>query len=105
METMTRERGRLFERPAQPRALRITDRDFELLHILACLRLASVAQLAALDGGSEQNVSRSLLALWENQFVERVIGACREQAFIQRIVSDNLWADAEGRVAVAEKRI
>jgi hypothetical protein len=74
METITRERGRLFERPAQPRALRITDRDFELLHNLARLRLASVSQLAALDGGSEQNVSRSLLALWENQFVERVIG-------------------------------
>ena len=74
METVVRERGRLFERPAQPRALRITDRDFELLHNLARLRLASVTQLAALDGGSEQNVSRSLLALWENQFVERVVG-------------------------------
>jgi hypothetical protein len=38
------------------------------------MRLASVAQLAALDGGSEQNVSRSLLALWENAYVDRVIG-------------------------------
>jgi hypothetical protein len=28
-------------------------------------------QLAALDGGSAQNVSRSLLALWENGYVER----------------------------------
>jgi Replication-relaxation len=74
METITRERGRLFERPAQPRPLRITDRDFELLHNLARLRLASVTQLAALDGGSAQNVSRSLLALFENQYVERVIG-------------------------------
>ena len=74
METVARERGRLFERPAQPRALRITDRDLQLLQNLARLRLASVVQLAALDGGSEQNVSRALLALWENQFVERVIG-------------------------------
>jgi hypothetical protein len=50
------------------------DRDLEILRNLAGLRLASVAQLAALDGGSEQNVSRSLLALWENEFVERVVG-------------------------------
>jgi hypothetical protein len=35
------------------------------------LRLAASAQLAALDGGSAQNVSRSLLALWENGYVER----------------------------------
>ena len=77
METVARERGRLFERPAQPRALRITDRDLQLLQNLARLRLASVAQLAALDGGSEQNVWRALLALWENKFVERVIGKSR----------------------------
>src|SRR3984893_10491607 len=32
---------------------------------------ASRAQLAALDGGSAQNVSRALLALWENGYVER----------------------------------
>jgi hypothetical protein len=41
---------------------------------LSHLRLASAGQLAALDGGSEQNVSRSLLALWENAYVERAIG-------------------------------
>jgi hypothetical protein len=74
METVARERGRLFERPAQPRPLRIRDRDLALLQNLERLRLASATQLAALDGGSEQNVSRSLLALWENEFVERVIG-------------------------------
>jgi hypothetical protein len=74
MDTITRERGRLYERPAQPRALRITDRDLDLLRNLSRLRLASVAQLAALDGGSEQNVSRELLALWENEYVERTIG-------------------------------
>jgi hypothetical protein len=38
------------------------------------LRLASAAQLAALDGGSEQNVSRALLGLWEHAYVERAIG-------------------------------
>jgi hypothetical protein len=68
-----RARGRLFERPAQPRALRITERDLGLLRNLSHLRLASAGQLAALDGGSEQNVSRSLLALWEHAYVERAL--------------------------------
>jgi hypothetical protein len=70
----TRTRGRLFERPAEPRPLRITARDLSLLANLARLRLASAEQLAALDGGSAQNVSRSLLILWENEYVERLLG-------------------------------
>jgi hypothetical protein len=45
-----------------------------LLANLARLRLASGEQLAALDGGSGQNVSRSLLALWEHQYVDRLLG-------------------------------
>src|SRR5882757_9208678 len=71
METVVRERRRFFERPEEPRAMRITPRDIALLQNIARLRLASTAQLAALDGGSAQNVSRSLLALWENGYVER----------------------------------
>ena len=55
--------GRLFVRPEVPRPFRITQRDLGLLANLARLRLASGEQLAALDGGSVQNVSRSLLAL------------------------------------------
>jgi hypothetical protein len=51
--------------------MRITGRDIALLQNIARFRLASAAQLALLDGGSAQNVSRSLLALWENGFVER----------------------------------
>jgi Replication-relaxation len=74
MYVATRERGRLFERPAEPRPFRITPRDLALLSNLARLRLASVAQLAVLDGGSGQNVSRSLLALWEHGYVERLLG-------------------------------
>src|ERR1019366_5614475 len=73
METIVRERRRFFERPAEPRALRITARDVELLRNIARLRLASAAQLAALDGGSAQNVSRALLALFENSYVERPV--------------------------------
>src|SRR5450759_3972860 len=73
METMVRERRRFFERPEEPRPMRVTSRDIELLRNIARLRLASAAQLAALDGGSAQNVSRALLALFENSYVERPI--------------------------------
>ncbi len=51
--------------------MRLTGRDVALLQNIARLRLAASAQLAALDGGSAQNVSRSHLALWENGYVER----------------------------------
>jgi protein involved in plasmid replication-relaxation len=74
MDVAGRARGRLFERPEEPRAFRITPRDLRLLANLARLRLASGEQLAALDGGSGQNVSRSLLALWEHEYVERLLG-------------------------------
>jgi DNA-binding transcriptional ArsR family regulator len=73
METMVRERRKFFVRPEEPRALRITSRDIELLRNISRLRLTSAAQLAALDGGSAQNVSRSLLALFENGYVERPV--------------------------------
>jgi DNA-binding transcriptional ArsR family regulator len=69
----TRQRGRLFERPEEPRALRIIARDIAILHNIARFRLASSAQLARLDGGSAQNVSRALLALFENGYVERPV--------------------------------
>ena len=79
MDVETRPRGRLFERPAEPRPFRITPRDLGLLTNLARLRLASGEQLAALDGGSGQNVSRSLLALWENGYVERLLGQAEKR--------------------------
>ena len=66
-----RERRKFFERPEEPRPLRITARDIAILQNIARFRLVSAAQLAKLDGGSAQNVSRSLLALFENGFVER----------------------------------
>lgn len=74
MDATIRERGRLFERPAEPRELHLRPRHIAMLVNLARLRLAHAAQLAALDGGSEQTVSRELLALWENQYVERLFG-------------------------------
>src|SRR3954451_10854592 len=69
-----RERGRLFVRPAKPRPLRINPRHIALLANIARFGLATTEQLAAHDGGSEQNVSRELLALWENEYVERPVG-------------------------------
>jgi len=74
MHVEARARGRLFQRPEEPRPFRITPRDLSLLANLARLRLASGEQLAALDGGSPQNVSRSLLVLWEHGYVERLLG-------------------------------
>jgi DNA-binding transcriptional ArsR family regulator len=71
MPTVTSERRKFFERPEEPRPLRITARDIAILQNIARFRLVSAAQLAKLDGGSAQNVSRSLLALFENGFVER----------------------------------
>ena len=71
--TPERARGRLFERPERPRPIKITSRDIELMTNIARLRLASAAQLAALDGGSQQNVERCLLALWENKYLERPV--------------------------------
>lgn len=79
MYVETRARGRLFERPEEPRAFRMTPRDLSLLANLARLRLASGEQLAALDGGSGQNVSRSLLALWEHGYVERLLGQAEQR--------------------------
>jgi DNA-binding transcriptional ArsR family regulator len=71
MEIVVRERRSFFERPEEPRAMRVTARDLAMLENIARFRLASTSQLAALDGGSVQNVSRALLALWENGYVER----------------------------------
>ena len=73
METLARERRKFFERPEAPRAMRLTPRNIELLRNISRLRLASATQLAALDGGSAQNVSRALLALFENGYVERPV--------------------------------
>ena len=68
---LKRARGRLFARPDRPREISITNRNVNHLRNLARLRLCSSIQLAALDGGSKQNVERDLLGLWENGFIER----------------------------------
>jgi hypothetical protein len=71
MDVAERRVRSFFERPVKPRPIRITPRDLALLENIARLRLVTTEQLAKLDGGSEQNVSRCLLALWEHGYVER----------------------------------
>lgn len=71
MDVVARDRRSFFVRPEAPRVMRVTARDLSLLGNIGRFRLASTSQLAALDGGSAQNVSRALLALWENGYVER----------------------------------
>jgi DNA-binding transcriptional ArsR family regulator len=73
MQTAARQRRKFFERPEKPRPLRITARDIAILQNIARFRLVSAEQLAKLDGGSAQNVSRALLALFENGYVERPV--------------------------------
>jgi DNA-binding transcriptional ArsR family regulator len=71
MRSPEQEQRSLFERPEAPRPMRITSRDTTILNNIARYRLITASQLAQLDGGSAQNVSRSLLALFEHGFVER----------------------------------
>ena len=82
MQSGLRERRKFFERPEEPRAISIRARELGILRNIARLRLVSSAQLAALDGGSAQNVSRALLALFENGYVERPLAQVADR-FLQ----------------------
>lgn len=64
-------RTRRFERSEKPRPIKITHRDIALLTHVAEHRFISSEQLAALDGGSEQNVRRCLKALFEHGYLDR----------------------------------
>jgi hypothetical protein len=71
MESSVEKRRWLFERGEASRSIRVTPRDLKLMENIARMRLASSDQLAALDGGSAQNVGRSLRALYDHGYVER----------------------------------
>ncbi len=64
-------RTRRFERSHKPRPIQITQRDIALLSHVSAHRFISSEQLAALDGGSEQNVRRCLKALFEHGYLDR----------------------------------
>jgi hypothetical protein len=59
-------------RSASPRGIEITPRDVTLLAHLASLRFLTSEQLGKLDGGSEQNVTRCLRALFDHGYVDQV---------------------------------
>ncbi len=68
---MTTRRRKRFERSAVPAPMKLTDRDLQLLAYVARHRFLSSAQLAALDGGSWQNLLRLLRALFDHGFLDR----------------------------------
>jgi hypothetical protein len=68
---ITTPRRKRFERSAAPLPMQLTDRDLQLLAYVGRYRFLSSAQLAALDGGSTQNVLRCLRALYDHGYLDR----------------------------------
>jgi len=68
---MTTPRRKRFERSAAPVPMQLTDRDLQLLAYVGRHRFLSSAQLAALDGGSSQNLLRLLRALFDHGYLDR----------------------------------
>lgn len=64
-------RTRRFERRKTPSPFQLTNRDVNILVRVARHRFLSSAQLAALDGGSEQNVLRCLRVLFDHGYLDR----------------------------------
>jgi len=72
MEQTTKSRLKRFERSVNPPGFQLTNRDLNLLAQAARHRFISSAHLVALDGGSAQNVLRSLRVLFDHGYVDRV---------------------------------
>jgi Replication-relaxation len=68
---MTIPRRKRFQRAAAPTPMQLTERDLQLLAAVGRHRFLSSAQLAALDGGSPQNVLRCLRALFDHGYLDR----------------------------------
>jgi hypothetical protein len=64
-------RVRLFSRRTNPKPMALTTRDLKHLARVARYRFLTSAQLAALDGGSPQNVVRSLRLLFDHGYLDR----------------------------------
>jgi hypothetical protein len=71
MAEMTVPRRKRFERSATPIPMQLTERDLQLLAYVGRHRFLSSAQLAALDGGSCQNLLRLLRALFDHGYLDR----------------------------------
>jgi len=74
MDTLqTTKRSKRFVRRSIPPAFQLTDRDLKLLGHVARHRFLSSDHLITLDGGSAQNVLRSLRVLFDHQYLDRPI--------------------------------
>jgi DNA-binding PadR family transcriptional regulator len=71
MAEMTISRRKRFERSTAPMPMQLTGRDLQLLAHVGRHRFLSSAQLAALDGGSPQNILRVLRALFDHGYLDR----------------------------------
>lgn len=66
-----RPRARRYERREQPPAFQLTGRDLAILAHVARHRFLSSEHLAALDGGSRQNLLRCLRVLFDHGYLDR----------------------------------
>ncbi len=64
-------RAKRLVRPSEPKPTATPERALRLIAAVAQNRFLSTPQLTAIDGGSEQNVSRWLKALFQNGFLDR----------------------------------
>lgn len=71
MAELTTPRRKRFQRSDDPRPMQLTERDLQLLAHINRHRFLTSSQLAALDGGSPQNVLRCLRALFDHGFIDR----------------------------------
>src|SRR2546430_10109468 len=69
--SVTKTRVKRFQRCDVPRPMQLTERDLTLLAHVARHRFLSSVHLAALDGGSPQNVLRALRALFDHGYLDR----------------------------------
>ncbi len=68
---VTPARSKRFERRPSPAPFQLTERDLAILTHVARHRFLSSQHLAALDGGSEQNLLRCLRVLFDHGFLDR----------------------------------
>jgi hypothetical protein len=70
-EVAVRERAKHFHRSQAAKPIALTARDLAMLAHVARHRFLSSVHLAALDGGSKQNVQRCLRALYDHEYLDR----------------------------------
>jgi hypothetical protein len=71
LSTAVRSREKRFHRSQTPPAFQLTERDLKLIAHVARHRFLSSGHLAALDGGSPQNVLRCLRVLFDHGYLDR----------------------------------